>query len=111
MVRDIILATTSEIEGRPVQEYFGIVTGEATMPQLPSQPPSEGGNRRKDQRAAKLEHQVRETRDRALDALVARATELGATAVIAIVIDYTSVSTVAGGDFLVIAASGTAVLL
>lgn len=111
MVSDIILATTSEIEGRPVREYFGIVTGEATMPHLPSPPPGEGSQRRHDARASGLEQQVRETRDRALAELVARANELGATAVIAIVIDYTTVSIAAGDDFLVVAASGTAVLL
>ena len=40
-----------------------------------------------------------------------RAKELGATAVIAIDIDYTNISTAADGDLLVVAASGTAVLL
>jgi uncharacterized protein YbjQ (UPF0145 family) len=110
-VSGILLATTDEIEGRPVLEYFGIVTGEATMKATLTPAQVAGATRHGRLRSPKFEQQVRETRDLAVAAMAAHAIGLGATAVIAIAIGYTSVTTSTGGDILVVAASGTAVLL
>ncbi|MFN8516623.1 MAG: heavy metal-binding domain-containing protein [Thermomicrobiales bacterium] len=111
MVSGMILATTGEIEGRPVREYFGIVAGEATAKRARSRATGEVGDRQASMRSSVIERQIRETRDRALASLIARAAALGATAVIAISIDYTIVAAANGDELLVISASGTAVLL
>jgi uncharacterized protein YbjQ (UPF0145 family) len=110
-VKGIILATTIEIEGRPVQEYFGIVTGEATVIATHAAAGEDAADRPARTRSSAFERQVREARSAAIAAMAERAKELGATAVIGIDIDYTNVATAADGDLLVIAASGTAVLL
>lgn len=110
-VKGIILATTIEIEGRPVREYFGIVTGEATMKATYHTARAEDSAQPERTRSPTFEEQVREARGTAIAAMAERAKELGATAVIAIDIDYTNITTAADGDLLVVAASGTAVLL
>jgi uncharacterized protein YbjQ (UPF0145 family) len=110
-VQGIILATTIEIEGHPVREYYGIVTGEATILVTHPAAPAGATDRPDHARQAAFEQQVREARSAAITAMAERAKELGATAVIAIDIDYTNISTAADGDLLVVAASGTAVLL
>lgn len=107
--RGIILATTIEIEGHPVREYLGIVTGEGTIMVAPAT--TEALDQHDHTRSLAVEQQVREARSVAIAAMAERAKELGATAVIAITIDYTNISTTTDGDLLVVAASGTAVLL
>jgi uncharacterized protein YbjQ (UPF0145 family) len=107
----LILATTAEIEGRQVREYLGIVSGEAAMSTPPVQDRLEGAGRRGRARSTNIEQQVCETRSQAVAAMVRAAEALGASAVIAVDIDYTNVRRPAGGELLVVTASGTAVIL
>jgi uncharacterized protein YbjQ (UPF0145 family) len=105
---DILLSTTSVIEGRPVSRYLGIVTGEAII----------GANIFRDMfatvrdivggRSATYEKGLGEARDVALAELTERATRLGANAVIAIDIDYEVLGR--NNGMLMVSASGTAVI-
>ena len=104
----MLVTTTNTIEGRPVQEYLGVVTGEAIL----------GANVLKDigaqfrdvfgGRAGMYEQELRKARQTALDEMTEEATRLGATAVIGVDIDY---ETVGGGNMLMVSAAGTAVKL
>ena len=104
----MIISTTHIIEGRPVNEYLGVVTGEAIM----------GANIFKDLfagvrdivggRSAAYEEELRKARSIALSELGEEAQRLGADAVIGVDLDY---ETVGQGSMLMVTASGTAVRL
>jgi uncharacterized protein YbjQ (UPF0145 family) len=105
----MIISTTPTIEGRPVREYLGIVTGEVIV----------GANIFKDLfagirdivggRAGAYEQTLRDAREEAFRELAAEAAERGADAVVGIDIDYEVVG--AQGSMLMVSASGTAVRL
>jgi uncharacterized protein YbjQ (UPF0145 family) len=105
----MIITTTPSVEGRPVQDYLGVVTGEAIL----------GANLFKDifagvrdlvgGRSGAYEKELRKAREIALTELQQQASELGANAVIGIDIDYETIE--AGGSMLMVTASGTAVRL
>jgi uncharacterized protein YbjQ (UPF0145 family) len=105
----MIITTTTSIEGRPVQEYVGIVTGEAIL----------GANIFKDLfagirdivggRSGAYEEELRKARMIALDELGEAARQIGADAVIGVDLDYETVGQ--GGSMLMVTASGTAVRL
>lgn len=105
----ILTTTTTSVEGRPVQDYLGIVTGEAIL----------GANIFKDLfagirdivggRSGAYEEELRKARSIALEELGAAAEQLGANAVIGVDIDYETVGQ--GGSMLMVTASGTAVRL
>lgn len=103
----IIISTTPTLEGRPIREYLGIVTGEVIV----------GANIFRDLfagirdivggRAGAYESALRDARQTALDDLRAEAERLGADAVVAVDIDYEVVGQ--GGSMLMVSVSGTAV--
>lgn len=103
----MILSTTPQIEGRPVRDYLGIVTGEAIL----------GANIVRDLfasitdvvggRSASYEKELSKARDIALREVQERAAQLGADAVIGIDLDYEVVRE----GMLMVSASGTAVKL
>jgi uncharacterized protein YbjQ (UPF0145 family) len=105
----VIITTTTSIEGRPVRDYVGIVTGEAIL----------GANIFKDLfagirdivggRSGAYEDELRKARTIALEELEAAASQLGADAVIGVDLDYETVGQ--GGSMLMVTASGTAVRL
>jgi uncharacterized protein YbjQ (UPF0145 family) len=105
----MILSTTPSIEGRPIAEYRGIVTGEAIL----------GANIFKDLfagirdivggRSGAYEKELAKARTIAMQDLEAAAVALGADAVIGIDLDYETVGQ--GGSMLMVTASGTAVRL
>ena len=105
---DIILTTTSVIEGKPVSRYLGIVTGEAII----------GANIFRDLfasvrdivggRSATYERGLAEARELALDEMRQKAVALGANAVIAVDLDYEVMGQ--GNGMLMVSASGTAVV-
>jgi len=104
----MLMSTTSVIEGRPVSRYLGVVTGEAII----------GANVFRDLfasvrdivggRSATYERGLAEARDVAMKEVQARATELGANAVIAIDIDYEVLGQ--NNGMLMVSVSGTAVI-
>jgi uncharacterized protein YbjQ (UPF0145 family) len=103
----IIVTTTPSIEGRPIRDYLGIVTGEVIV----------GANIFKDLfagirdivggRAGAYESTLRNARRQAFDEVRAEAERLGANAVVGIDIDYEVVGQ--GGSMLMVSVSGTAV--
>lgn len=105
----MILSTTPSLEGHPIREYRGIVTGEAIL----------GANVFKDLfagirdivggRSATYERELGEARKIALDELADAARKLGANAVVGIDLDYEVIG--ANGSMLMVTASGTAVLV
>lgn len=105
----MILSTTPTIEGHPVREYRGIVTGEAII----------GANAFKDffasirdvigGRSGAYESVVREAKDTALQEMSQRAASLGCNAVVGIDLDYETVGQ--SGSMLMVTCSGTAVVL
>jgi uncharacterized protein YbjQ (UPF0145 family) len=105
----MILSTTPTLEGKPVQSYLGIVTGEAIL----------GAHLFKDLfagirdivggRSAAYEKELAKAREIALKELAQAATERGADAVIGVDLDYEVLG--AGGGMLMVTASGTAVVL
>jgi uncharacterized protein YbjQ (UPF0145 family) len=105
----MIVSTTNNIEGRPVKNYLGIVTGETII----------GANILKDffagirdivgGRSGSYEKVLREAKDTALKEMKENATRLGADAVLGIDLDYETVGN--RGGMLMVTASGTAVKL
>jgi uncharacterized protein YbjQ (UPF0145 family) len=103
----LLITTTPTVEGRPIEAYLGVVSGEAIL----------GANVFKDffagirdivgGRSAAYEGELRRARSIALEELTAAASELGANAVVGVDIDYETV----GGSMLMVTASGTAVRL
>ncbi|MBK9139284.1 MAG: heavy metal-binding domain-containing protein [Verrucomicrobia bacterium] len=101
------VTTTPSIEGRKIQQYHGVVTGEAIL----------GANIFRDffagirdivgGRSAAYEKELRRAREIALSELQHAATALGANAVVGVDIDYETV----GGQnsMLMVSVSGTAV--
>ena len=105
----MILSTTNNIDGKPVKDYLGIVTGETII----------GANIVKDVfasirdivggRSGYYERVLREAKDTALKEMKENAEKLNADAVIGIDLDYETVGN--RGGMLMVTASGTAVKL
>ena len=105
----MLITTTHSIEGRKVQDYLGVVTGEVIV----------GANIFKDLfagirdivggRSGAYESTLRDARMTALNELKDEARALGADAVIGVDLDYETLGQ--GGTMLMVTASGTAVKL
>lgn len=105
----MITTTTNIIEGRPVQQYLGIVSSETII----------GANLFKDLfagirdivggRSGTYERVIDEARTNAMAELVQKAQSLGANAIIGIDLDFETVGT--GGSMLMVIATGTAVTI
>ncbi len=105
----MILSTTPQIEGHTIREYQGIVTGETII----------GANFVKDffagirdivgGRSASYEKVLREAKDTSMKEMMDRAQSLGANAIVGIDIDYETIG--ANGSMLMVATSGTAVVI
>jgi uncharacterized protein YbjQ (UPF0145 family) len=103
----MIITTTTAIEGRPVQDYLGVVAGEAIL----------GANIFRDLfagirdivggRSGSYEQVLRDGRATALAELEDEAVRLGANAIIGVDLDYETVGP--DGSMLMVTASGTAV--
>ena len=105
----MILSTTNTIEGKPVNDYLGIVTGETII----------GANIFKDffasirdivgGRSGSYERVLREAKDTALKEMKEEAIKLNANAVIGIDLDYETVGK--NGGMLMVTASGKKLFL
>jgi len=105
----MLLTTTNNIEGRPVQTYLGIVTAEAII----------GANIFKDifagirdiigGRSTTYERVIEEAKNNALNEIIQKAQALGATAVIGVDLDFETIGS--KGSMLMVVATGTAVRL
>ncbi len=105
----MIVTTTHSIDGRPVQRYCGVVTGEVIV----------GANLFRDLfasvrdivggRSGAYEQVLGRAREEALSELRGRAASLGANAVIGIDLDYEVIGS--SGSMLMVSATGTAVVV
>ncbi|MEO8403576.1 MAG: heavy metal-binding domain-containing protein [Chitinophagaceae bacterium] len=105
----MILTTTPSVEGRPIQEYLGIVNAQSII----------GANIFKDflgglrdvfgGRSKTYERVIEEAKEDALRELSQKAQSLGATAVVGVDLDFETVG--GSGSMLMVIASGTAVRL
>ena len=105
----MIVTTTPSIEGRTVERYLGIVTGEAIL----------GANLFRDifanirdivgGRSGAYEKELAQARDIALQELTDHAQQLGANAVLGVDLDYEVLGQANG--MLMVSASGTAVVV
>ena len=86
----MILSTTPQIEGHPIREYKGVVTGETII-------------------GANMLKVLMEAKDTSMQEMMQRAQALGANAIVGIDIDYETVG--ANGSMLMVATSGTAVVI
>ena len=103
------LSTTPQIEGRPVREYKGVVTGETII----------GANIFKDLfagirdivggRSSSYEKVLREAKDTSMREMMERAQAMGANAILGIDIDYETIGE--ANSMLMVATSGTAVVV
>jgi uncharacterized protein YbjQ (UPF0145 family) len=103
----MLLTTTPTIEGKPIQQYFGIVTAEAII----------GANIFKDifagirdivgGRSGTYERVIEEARQNALIELEQKAGRMGANAVVGVDLDFETVGS--GGSMLMVVATGTVV--
>lgn len=103
----MIVTTTPNVEGRAIQQYLGLVAGEAIM----------GANVVRDifasitdivgGRSGAYEAKLNDARRIAVDEMLEKARRLGANAVVGIDLDYEVIR----DGMLMVAASGTAVIL
>lgn len=109
MHEDMLLSTTPTIEGSPIREYKGVVTGETII----------GANVFKDfiaglrdffgGRSGTYEKVLAEAKDTSLSEMAERARQLGANAVVGIDLDYETIGQ--GNSMLMVTCSGTAVVI
>ncbi|AIT80100.1 MULTISPECIES: heavy metal-binding domain-containing protein [Novosphingobium] len=105
----MIVTTTPAVEGRPVQHYLGIVTGEVIV----------GANIFRDLfasitdivggRSGKYEQVLQRARKEALAEMEAEAVKLGGNAVVGVDLDYEVIGQ--SGSMLMVSCSGTAVVV
>ena len=103
----MIMTTTNNLEGKKINQYLGIITGEAIL----------GANIFKDffagirdivgGRSASYEKELKEARRIAFSELEEKAFQLGANAIIGIDIDYETIGDT--GSMLMVSVTGTAV--
>jgi len=101
----MLLTTTSTLQGKEIEQYYGLVSGESII----------GANIIKDfmagirdivgGRSGSYERVLREAKEDAIREMTAQATSLGANAIIGIDLDYETI----GGTMLMVTAAGTAV--
>ena len=105
----MLITTTPTIEGHPIREYRGLVTGETII----------GANIVKDifasmrdivgGRSSSYESVLREAKYTAVREMQERAMMLGANAIVGVDLDYETVGQ--SGSMLMVTASGTAVVI
>ena len=105
----MILSTTPQIEDHTIREYKGIVTGETII----------GANMFKDLfagirdivggRAGAYEKVLAEAKNTSMMEMMERAQTMGANAIVGIAIEYETIG--ANGSMLMVATSGTAVVI
>ena len=105
----MIFSTTPTLEGHPIREYRGVVTGETII----------GANFLKDimagirdffgGRSSSYEKVLREAKDTAMREMAQRAENMGCNAVVGIDLDYETVGE--SGSMLMVTCSGAAVVI
>jgi len=106
----MLVVTASTLQNKEIKQYLGLVSGEAIL----------GANIFKDffagirdivgGRSASYEGELRKAKDIAVQEMCDQAQQMGANAVIAVDLDYETISSAHGGGMLMVTASGTAVV-
>ena len=109
IIPPMLITTTSNIEGKAITKYVGLVNGEAII----------GANLVKDffttvrdvvgGQSGSYVQALREAKSIALKEMVDQATRLGANAIIGVDLDYQTLG--ANGAILMVSANGTAVVM
>ena len=107
----IVMTTTNEIEGRKVEAYHGVVTGEAILGANIFRDIFAGIRNIVGGRAGGYEKALREAREAAFADMEEAAARAGANAVIGVDIDYENITAGEKGSMLMVTISGTAVSL
>ena len=105
----MLFTTTPTIEGHPIKQYLGVVTGETII----------GANAIKDIKAAftdilggrssAYERTLIEAKEISMQEMQQRAERMGANAIVGIDLDYETIGS--GNSMLMVACSGTAVII
>jgi uncharacterized protein YbjQ (UPF0145 family) len=107
----MMVSTTTAIDGTPVSDCVGVVTGEAVLGVNVFRDIFAGLRDIVGGRSVDFERSLREAREAAIKKLVAEAEQMGADAVIEVDVDYESIQFGQGGGMLMVSATGTAVKL
>lgn len=104
----MLISTTPTLEGKRIVQYYGLVSGEAIL----------GANIFKDifasirdivgGRSAAYEEELRKAKDIAIEEMASQARQMGANAVVAVDLDYETIS-FSSSNMMMVSASGTAV--
>lgn len=105
----MIVTTTPSIEGKRVQQYVGIVSGEAILGADIFRDFFAGIRDIVGGRSAAYEEELRKAQQIALEEMEQKAVQMGANAVIGVDLDYETIG--ANGSMLMVSASGTAVVI
>ena len=105
----MLITTTPTIEGHPIKQYIGVVTGETII----------GANAIKDffasihdvigGRTSSYEKVLRQGKDTAIKDMMQNALQMGANAIVGIDLDYEAIG--ANNTMLMVTVSGTAVII
>ncbi len=107
----MLVVTATQLQGKNIKEYIGLVTGEAIL----------GANIFKDffagirdivgGRSAAYEGELKKAKELAVNEMSDQARLAGANAVIAVDLDYETIGSGGGGHMLMVSASGTAIVM
>jgi uncharacterized protein YbjQ (UPF0145 family) len=103
----MIITTTPAVYGHTIQQYLGVVAGEAILGAHIGRDIMAGLTNIVGGRSAEYEEEVRKARHIALEEMAAEAQRKGANAVVGVDIDYEVIRE----GMLMVAASGTAVTI
>ena len=101
----MIVTTTHDLQGSPIQQYLGIIVGESIIATNVLRDIMAGVRDIVGGRSGAYEEKMQEARDIAMKEMTEKAEALGANAVVGVDIDYE----VVGNNMMMVSASGTAV--
>jgi len=103
----MLVVTTPTVEGMPVKQYIGMVSGETIAGVNMFKDFAAGLSNMFGGRASQYEEEIANASATAVNEMCARAQSMGANAVVGIDLDYETI----GSSMLMVTASGTAVIV
>jgi len=105
----VLVTTTSTLQDRHIADYRGVVSGEAILGANVFRDVFAGIRDIVGGRSAAYERELSRAKAAAMEEMIAEAERLGANGIIGVDIDYETIG--ANGSMLMVAASGTAVVI
>ncbi|HEY8338986.1 MAG TPA: heavy metal-binding domain-containing protein [Egibacteraceae bacterium] len=105
----MLVTTTSTLQDRHIADYRGVVSGEAILGANVFRDVFAGIRDIVGGRSAAYERELSRAKAAAMEEMIAEAERLGANGIIGVDIDYETIG--ANGSMLMVAASGTAVVI